>query len=227
MSLPKQLLISTGLTLLLTTELAGAAFVMTIDDLSTQNSVDRTITDNQTGDQSSLLGSIVYNGSVNAFDVIVSTGTSKPLITGNPQFLDLNSVQISGATGDLVISLTDTDYTGSPLALTSLFGGTVLGSADFDFYLDENNTEFGMTTHLFSSSGNIDDFSGRSTTGLPSLTSPYSLTIVANIHHSSTSVSSFDAEIRTAPIPLPAAGWLLGTGLVGLLGWGRRSSPNK
>jgi hypothetical protein len=30
-----------------------------------------------------------------------------------------------------------------------------------------------------------------------------------------------------APVPLPAAGWLLGSGLVGLIGWGRRKQGNR
>lgn len=206
---------------------ANAAFVLTIDDPSV-GGVEVTVTDNGAGDSSATVGSIVYNGAVGAFTVVVSTGTSKPLIDGEPQLLDLNSVEVSGATGgNLVISLTDTDYTGGPTSLQALAGGTALGGVDFDFFYDDNNTEFGGTSFFTSSNNSGTDFSDSGTSPV-SVTDPYSLTIVADLtHEGGLEVSSFDAEIRAiyepdVVVPVPAAVWLFGSGLFGLACIARR-----
>jgi hypothetical protein len=57
----------------------------------------------------------------------------------------------------------------------------VVGSIDFDFYYDNNNTEFGTGTNIFSSADNTNGFTGAGG-GPASLTAPYSLTIVASIN---------------------------------------------
>lgn len=193
---------------------ANAAFVMTIDDLST-GGIDQTITDSDND------GLITFNGSVGVFAVNVTTGISVPLATGS-QLLDLNSIDVSGGAGTLEIKLTDTDYTGSPPAFEGLFGGTAApgGDIDFNFYYDDSNTQFGTSSSIFSNANNQNAFSGSGSTAA-SVTDPFSLTIVANITHAVTGgTSSFDAEIRA--VPIPAAVWLFGSGLLGLIGISRR-----
>lgn len=194
---------------------ANAAFVMTIDDLAT-GGIEQTITD---GDNDGLVS---FNGTVGLFTVVVSTGISVPLSTVD-QLLHLNSIEVSGGAGDLVISLTDTDYTGSPTALEGLFGGTAPagGSIDFAFYYDDGNAEFGTTALITSAAGNTNGFGGSGSSAV-SVTDPYSLTIIATIHHPGAAISSFDAEIRV--IPVPAAVWLFGSGLLGLVGIARRKA---
>ena len=191
----------------------NAAFVLTIDDLSNGVGVDVTVNDVDTD------GVISYSGAIGVFTVNITTGISKPAITGL-QLLDLNSIDVSGGAGDLIFKLTDTDYVGSPPALTGLFGGTTIGSVDFDFLYDENNTEFGGTSFFDPAVTTTADFSGAGT-GIPgSPSASYSLTIIAELSHSGSGVSSFDAEIRA--VPVPAAVWLFGSGLLGLVGMARR-----
>lgn len=192
---------------------ANAAFIMTIDDLST-GGVDQTITDTDND------GFITFNGAVGTFTVNVTTGISVPFVSG-PQLLDLNSIDVSGGAGDLEIRLTDTDYTGSPPAFEALFGGTAApgGDIDFELYYDDANAEFGATSLIFSDTNNQNAFSGSGSTSA-TVTDPFSLTIVANITHVKGGVSSFDAEIRA--VPLPTAVWLFGSGLLGLVVISRR-----
>jgi len=189
----------------------NAAFVLTIDDLATGG----TEVTELDGDAD---GVITYSGAIGVFSVNVTTGVSKPAITG-PQLLHLDNISVSGGAGNLVISLTDTGYTGSPPGLTGLFGGTTIGTVDFDFLSDDANAQFGGTSFFDPPVTPTGAFSG-SGTGTPTLTGPYSLTIVAAISHSGSGVTSFDAEIRA--IPVPAAAWLFGSGLLGLVGVARR-----
>ena len=193
---------------------ANAAFVMTIDDLATIGT-DVTVTDSNND------GLVSFLGAVGAYGVNVTTGISVPLATGS-QLLHLNSIDVSGGAGDLVISLTDTDYTGSPPAFDGLFGGTAApgGSIDFDFYYDDGNAQFGTAAQIFSATNNQNALSGGGSSPA-SVTDPYSLKIIATIHHTVAGVSSFDAEIRA--VPVPAAAWLFGSGLLGLAGMARRS----
>jgi len=190
---------------------ANAAMVLTIDDPTTAGT-DVTALDNDND------GVISFNGALGAFTVNVTTGVSKPAISG-PQLLDLNSIDVSGGAGNLIISLTDTGYTGSPPALKGLFGGTTIGSVDFDFLYDDANTQFGGTSFFDPAATPSGAFSGSSTS-LVSLTAPYSLTIIADLTHDGSGVSSFDAEIQA--VPVPAAVWLFGSGLIGLAGLARR-----
>jgi hypothetical protein len=194
---------------------ANAAMVLMLDD-SVNPAV--TVLDGGAGDINATAGVITYSGDLGAFIVNVSTGVSKPTITG-PQILDLNSINITGGAGNLQIKLTDTDYTGSPSALTGSFGGTTIGSVDFDFLYDNANAQFGGTSFFDPAATATNPFSGTGT-GSVSLSAPYSLTIIADISHSGDGSTSFDAEIQA--IPVPAAVWLFGTGLLGLVGVARR-----
>ena len=175
---------------------ATAAFILTIDDLSTAG-VDFEVTDSN-GD--GLLGFAVGNFNVNA------TGISKPTITGAPQLLDL-SIDVTGGSGNLIITLTDTDYTGVFPGATSLYEGTTIGSIDFDFLYDVNNTPFVGDSILNFPVTVTGDFSGTDTFPV-SLIAPYSLTIIADLTHSGPGASSFNAEIRdtnASVVPIPAA----------------------
>ena len=171
---------------------ANAAFVLTIDDLST-GGTDVTVLD---GDAD---GVITYSGAIGAFAVNVTTGISKPTITG-PQLLDLNSINVSGGAGDGYQPDRYRLYTGSPAGLTGLFGGTTIGTVDVDFLSDDANAQFGGTSFFDPPVTSTGAFSG-SGTGTPTLTGPYSLTIVAAISHSGSGVTSFDAEIQVVPVP--------------------------
>ena len=168
-------------------------------------------------------GVVSYNASIGSFLVTVTTGISDPLI--GPGRLDLNSIQVSGGAGTLVIGLTDTDYSGSASQYSTGFGGTTDGILDFTFLYGSTNQEF-VGDVISSVSGitgdplNAGAFSGgASATVLAS--NPYSLTILATIEHTGPGqVTSFDAI--ASPVPVPTAVWLFGSGMLGLVGIARR-----
>jgi len=217
-----------------TANVAQASFVLTLDDTSTVG-IDVIVSDDATPGSNTAsglttthvdsfggLGTMTYVGSAGGFNVNVTTGTSKPLLPNG--VLDLNSIDVSGIAGTLVIGLTDTSYSGTPPAYTSNYGGTTTGTVDFDFRHDPANTEFsGALTSIFNS-GPVGSgaFSGSSTNAIAA-GSLYSLSIFATITHGAdVQNTSFNAELR--PVPVPAAVWLFGSGLLGLVGIARRKA---
>jgi len=218
-----------------TANVAQAAFVLTIDDLSTGlpgGTPDVIVSDgvgigsatsigNTTVSDSGIGadGLIFFNGGVGNFTVNVVTGVSDPLL--GPGQIDLNSINVTGGNGALRIKLTDTDYTGTVPAYTANYGGTTSGSVDFDFLHDSGNTEFGGTSFFDPALASGGAFSGSSSNAV-NPGSPYSLTIEALISHTigAGQISSFDAHL--VPVPVPAAVWLFGSGLLGMVGIARR-----
>lgn len=216
-----------------TAHVAQAAFVMTLDDLSTAG-VDVILSDglgvggttsvgSTTAADVAMDGFINFNGGVGSFTVNVVTGLSDPLV--GPGKLDLNSLNVSGAAGNLVIGLTDTDYIGAVPAYTANFGGNTTGSVDFNFLHDATNNEFGGISVLDPAPiANVNPFSGSGTSAVGT-GSPYSLTIEAAISHTAAGqTSSFDAHLVPVPIPVPTAVWLFGSGLLGMVAVCRRRS---
>jgi len=207
-----------GLMFLGTTGIASAAFVLTIDDPTT-GGTDVTVTDDNSD------GLITYSDTIGGFLVQVATGISKPSTT-SPQLLFLNSVSVSGGSSSspasLIISLTDTDYVDSPPALNAIYSGGTIGSVNFDFLYDASNGEFGGTSFFNSGVITSNPFSGVNVAipGIPS--GLYSLTMTAEVYHNGDGVTSFTSEIQS--VPVPAAVWLFGSGLLGLVGVARRKS---
>ena len=216
-----------------TANVAQASFVLFITDVSTAN-IDVIVSDGQgigfmtdsglvTTVADSGIGEdgvISFNGSVGNFLVNVVTGVSDPLI--GPGDIDLNSINVSGASGALRIGLTDTGYAGAAPAYTANFGGTTstTGSiVDFDFFQDPGNNEFGGISFFDPLPVSGGAFSGSGTGGIGA-GSPYSLTIIADVIHTDAGqISSFDAHL--VPVPVPPAVWLFGSGLLGLIGIAR------
>lgn len=221
---------------------AHAAFVLYLDDIGTTG-IDVIVSDEQgTGFATSVCntnaadayggaGTVTYLGSVGNFSVNVTTGVSKPELTGG--VLDLNSINVSGGAGStLVIGLTDTGFLGTTAGYTANYGGTTstngvaspggTGSVTLEFYHDPINVEFGPASIFNSGPLGGPTFDGSATLGFTAGT-PYSLSIIATIDHGAGSHNtSFDAELRPQPVPVPAAVWLFGTGLVGLVAVARR-----
>ncbi|MCS7173098.1 MAG: hypothetical protein N0A24_06840 [Armatimonadetes bacterium] len=173
-------------------------------------------------------GVVTFIGAVGPFTVNVTTAITEPVL-GSLSFaiLDLNSVNVSGGPGTLLIQASHTGYTGPlpggiyPAALA--VGGTAPpgGTAQFWAYLDDANTLFGKGS-LLASFGPFGPggYSGNAT-GAASATAPFALTLEAKIAHSRAGNSSFDFEVRPR-VAEPGMLSLFGIGLGSVLVGGRR-----
>lgn len=159
-------------------------------------------------------GMVIFNGALTTFNSNVSTGFSKPILVGGPTLIDLNSVNVSGGTGTLVIELSDTGFTNATDFLVSGIGGTTNGAITYETFFDSNNGNPFDGEQLALKTFNDSPFNGGSlfSAGLDG-TSPYSLGIRVTIEHTGGpgKISSFNSEIK---IPEPGSLGLLGTGLI-------------
>lgn len=206
---------------------ANAAFVLTIDNLATTG-IDVSITDEGVGDQApSKPGAIVFNGSLGVFTVNVTTGISKPLLDGSPQLMDLNSVSVnSTGAGQLFIQLTDTDFgpTTDPFSLgieatvTHTAGGQV---SSFDAEISDGDT------------GPVANYGGTGPSGPEGPDGPPGIDLdfcadASNAQDACVDGPFFGASGNaggfggSSVIPIPAAVWLFGSGLLGMVGIARR-----
>lgn len=210
-----------------------AAFVTYLDDpIGTPGIIDVIVGDDQMAGAGTSIGNttvddayagpgtMTFLGPVGNFTVNVTTGVSKPALGGDVMHLD--SVNISGgAGGTLIIVLTDTGFTGAYPGYEAAYSTTTGGTVDFNYFYDATNTEFGGSSIFSTGPIGTGSFSGVSTAATAG--NPYTLSIINTIVHGSGSVStSFDAELT--PVPVPAAVWLFGSGLLGLVAIARRKS---
>jgi hypothetical protein len=192
----------------------------------TSGGTTKTITDNDfvvndpgASDGFNLIDGILTNSTSFNGWTVVATGVANPAIgDSNTAKLDLNSIAISGGTGDLTIKLTNTDNSlggGSGGGQTSYYtgvGGTTDGTVSFTSFLDTNNTAFGEGTAL-SDSGTLGGLVfGSSEGGTVNVSSLFSLTTIAKISHADgLNVTSFDFAVT---VPEPTSIALLGLGLL-------------
>ncbi|MCP5520986.1 MAG: hypothetical protein H7A46_05505 [Verrucomicrobiales bacterium] len=184
-------------------------------------------------------GVITYHGTVGVWTINVTTGLTKP-VSGSASYpgMDLNTINsnigVQGA-GDLIIEFSDTDFTASSWSsFVNAVGGTTSftsGSLAFDTYYSTGNglfeTSLGtsqlITSQSFAIPGTktVTEFAGSEHGGPVPSSSPFSLTIVATIHHDAAGVTSFD-DFLTVPEGGSTLA-LLGAGicLIGLSARGR------
>jgi hypothetical protein len=203
---------------------ANAAFIMTLDDLN-DSAAATVVSDTSVFDLNNLLGAITYSGSVGVFTVNISTAVSKPLISS--PLLSLNSINVNGSSpGNLRISITDTDFTGSVDGLlgkaTKITSNT---NAHVNFLVDSNNGEFSGST--FGTISNVIPSWSTVQSGYLGLSGAYSVSMIVDIFHGqSSSVTNFGAEISAydVAVPLPGALLFFLTSLGGLLAFARKKS---
>lgn len=172
-------------------------------------------------------GALMFSGTYGNYSLVVSVGGSKPAQgTAAAPHLTLTTFVISGpSAGTLTLSLTDTDFTPIPPYFVSATGGTANGSVQVSTFADFTNAEFGTGTPL-SSFGPFGPpvFSDDEQVNKSGNT-PYSLTIVTAITHTTAGTTQVTSEIVSGDVveaPEPTTWALAGLGFVGLTAWGWR-----
>ncbi len=197
------------------------ALQLTLTDLTGGDTV--TIGDDDVTDAAAGLGAIAYIGDLGSWTITSTTGLSDPAIGGGGfPVMDLLSVDASGADGDqLEISLVDTwGSIESLVPMMSIFSGNFWGTSSGTATMDVYVNDVLMTSIAGGGLYGFNDwatFSGDF--GMPD--TPLEILVTVDLGDvSGIGGVSFDANV--APVPEPATIMLVGAGLVGIAGLGRR-----
>lgn len=202
---------------------ASAAFKLRITDEQT-SSATVTAIDNVLNDIDSLTpGRLAYYGSVGEWNFNFTIGTSKPETgtAAEPRLTitSFNANNVGVGDGKLKIELTDTSFQPRAASLSTSVASAVAlnGGATLDFNSYLGTGEFDTTYSLSSFTGLTENFAEEDTVLFPADIDTYSLTLVANLYHSSAGLnSSFNGKVTGEPVPEPIT--LLGSGIA--LGFG-------
>lgn len=192
---------------------ANAAISLKLEDTVTNSFV--IITDGGAGDANAAVGAITYIGTVGGWSFNVTSGIGDTVFPGFG--MDISTINSTTGSGSLRISFTETGLSwgaAGPTSFLGSIGGTTAGTVGYSLYADDADAAFGLTSQVYSSGvtyGQGSSFSGASS-GLATVTDPFSLTMVVDITHPTTGSTSFDYEVK---IPEPSSLALLSLALLG------------
>ena len=186
-----------------------------------------TVTDNGVGDTSLNLGQVNYaNGSFFGWNVLVSSGVTKPILgSATSPALDLTFqvVRGAGSQGTLSILFSENDFNLSPAGNFGVSAGGALGnlgspSVNVQSFYDLGNATLALTTpltaHLYSGQGG---FSGNETGGPVGPDSSVSFTIRIDLSEPINGLASGNVDLHLNNIPEGGSmATFLGTGLLAL-----------
>jgi hypothetical protein len=188
-----------------------------------------TCADGAACDTNSTAGVVTFSQSLGDFLINVSTGLSKPTLTGGNPLMDLNTVniQVTGGAHTLVIGFSDTgfDIYGGKFGME--YGGVLSASGtdasiDYSAYYDAGNAAFAQTTLIGQGGSAAGAFSGYVEGGW-SPDSPYSVSQILTLKTSG-GLTSFSGDFEVN-VPEPGTLALAGLALLGLALVHRRRVP--
>lgn len=209
---------------------AGSAWATPTLQISATGGSTITIADGQTGtyaDQAAASGIVSWSGALGNFDFTVTSGSTKDAIGSGavPKMHVTGSATASStAGGTFTVAFSETGF--GPMSpslqgfLTAMggYGGT---ATSLKAYYDTSDQLFGTDTS--GTAVQIADLSSYGAqqvfNGIPSA-NPFSLTMVSTFTLGKADAASFDNGLK--PVPEPATMLLLGSGLLGLAGVGRK-----
>jgi len=186
-----------------------------------------TCADGAACDSNSGTGIVAFSQSLGDFSVNVTTGLSKPILTGGAPLMDLNSVnvQVSGGAHTLQIGFSDTGFDIYGGRITTDYGGTLNGigaSLDYSAYYDAGNTLFGQGTLIGTGGSGPGAYSGSADGGW-SPNAAYSVTEILTLTTGGgMTVFSGDFAVN---VPEPGTMALIGLALLGFAAAYRRRVP--
>jgi len=172
-------------------------------------------------------GVVTFSQSLGDFFINVTTGLSKPILTGGSPLMDLNTVNVQmwGGAHTLVIAFSDTDFDIYGGRITTTYGGTLNGtgaSVEYSAYYDAGNALFAQGTLIGTGGSGSGAYSGYadggwSPNGLYSVTEILTLTTGGG-----QTVFSGDFAVN---VPEPGTLALIGLALLGFAAAYRRRVP--